>query len=79
MGVFSHEGSRVISFLRPAGPTSAVLSSYASAGSSGVLSLPPETKSENDGPAFSLSLKVVWRRGVVGELLVADGEGSVVA
>ena len=79
MGVFSHEGNRVISFLRPAGPTIAVLSAYASDGSSG-FSLPPETKSENEGPAFSLSLKVVAGRRVVpsGVLEVAE-EASAVA
>jgi hypothetical protein len=78
MGVFSHDGRRVISFLRPAGPTRAVLRAYASEGSRGALSFP--TKSANDGPAFNLSLNVVRLRAVVVvEGLVADGEGSVVA
>lgn len=89
MGVLSHEGRRVISFLRPAGPTSAVFKAYASSGSSGAeaplaLPSPPETNSANDGPAFNLSRNVVVRRrGVSGELvvvlLVAEGSEDVVA
>jgi hypothetical protein len=68
----------VISFCLPFGPTRAVFRAYASDGSKGV-SWPP-TKSENEGPAFSLSAKRVARtRG----LLVGDstmvGSGVVVA
>src|SRR5436305_2493417 len=76
IGVFSHEGRRVISFCLPFGPTRAVFRAYASAGSKGG-SLPP-TKSENEGPAFSLSANRVARtRG----LLVGDSPmvGSDVA
>lgn len=56
----------------------AVLRAYASEGSSGALSSPPETKSAKEGPAFSLSVKFVRLRAVAGAP-VADGEGSVVA
>lgn len=79
MGVFSHSGKRVISFLRPAGPTMAVLRAYASEGSRGS-SLPPETKSEKEGPALSLSRKVVARRRVLpGVVFEVAEEASVVA
>lgn len=64
MDVLSHEGSRVICFFFPSGPTSAVFSAYASDGSNGCSR--PEAKSENAGPALSLSAKVVGRtRGLV--------------
>lgn len=67
IGVFSHEGRRVIFFCLPFGPTRAVFRAYASDESRGA-SLPP-TKSENEGPVFSLSAKCVGRtRG----LLVGD-------
>lgn len=46
-------------FLRPSGPTCTVLISYASAGERGASGL---TKSPNDGPAFSVSLKDVGGR-----------------
>lgn len=68
MGVLSQGGRRVISFLRPGGPTRAVFRAYASAGSRGSSFL-PETKSENAGPAFSLSLKAVAGRLTVGGVL----------
>ena len=64
MGVLSQGGSRVISLFLPFGPTSAVLRAYASEASKGASR--PETKSENEGPALSLSAKVVARtRGLV--------------
>lgn len=87
MGVFSHDGNRVISFLRPAGPTMTVLRAYASSGSRGALSLLLLIKSAKEGPVFSLSRKVVVRLRVgaldsdeseVGEE-VAEGSGEAVA
>ena len=60
IGVLSHDGSRVIVFLRPSGPTWAVLISYASAGASGASGL---AKSPNEGPALRLSLNAVCGRG----------------
>lgn len=72
MGVLSHDGSRVCSFFRPAGPTMTFSSAYASDGSRGA-SPPPPTKSENEGPAFSLSRNVVERRRVGAVLSARDG------
>lgn len=79
MGVLSQEGRRVISFFLPAGPTRAVFRAYASAGSRGSLFL-PETKSDNAGPAFNLSLKAVGcRLRVVDGLDMEESGGIVVA
>jgi hypothetical protein len=78
MGVLSHDGSRVISFCLPLGPTRAVFNAYFSDGSSGG-SLPP-TKSEKEGPAFSLSANEVGRtRGLEVGDSVAEGSGAAVA
>jgi hypothetical protein len=61
MGVFSQEGSLVISFFLPFGPTIAVLSSNASSGVRACSTPEPEvTKSANEGPVLSLSLKIVF-------------------
>lgn len=77
IGVFSHEGRRVISFCLPFGPTKAVFSAYASDGFSGG-SL-PLTKSVKEGPALSLSAKRVGRtRGLlVGESIVGGSKLAV--
>lgn len=79
MGVFSHVGSRVISFFRPAGPTIAVFRANASEDSS-TLPLPSLTKSVNEGPAFNLSVKFVVLLGAggleAGELAVEAAEAS---
>jgi hypothetical protein len=65
-------------FLRPSGPTSTVLISYASAGDSGASG---ETKSPNEGPAFSESLNDVAGRARFGGSCGRDddGESMVVA
>lgn len=78
IGVFNHEGRRVISFCLPLGPTRAVFRAYASDGSRGGSS--PPTKSVNDGPALSLSAKCVGRtRGLLVGDSVAEGSGAAVA
>ena len=77
IGVFSHKGNLVISFFLPLGPTNAVFNVYASDGGRGPL---PETKSVNDGPAFSLSAKVVGRTwGLAEGDSVIFGSGAAVA
>jgi hypothetical protein len=78
MGVLSHSGSLVILRFRPSGPTTAVFSSSASSLDKGFSCVPP-TKSENDGPALSLSLKEVlgWAGFVTPP--VAEGGSGVVA
>lgn len=78
MDVFNHDGRRVISFFLPGGPTRAVLRAYASSGERGGSAAPP-TKSENDGPLFSLSLNVVGVLLVVGFDSPMDDSGVVVA
>ena len=77
IGVFNHEGKRVISFCLPFGPTKAVFRAYASEGSRGG-SL-PSTKSENEGPVFNLSAKCVGRtRGLlVGKSIEGGSEVAV--
>lgn len=78
MGVFSHDGRRVISFCLPFGPTRAVLRAYASEGASGGSF--PLTNSVNDGPAFNLSAKRVGRTwGLLVGDSVAEGSGAAVA
>lgn len=62
----------MIVFLRPSGPTWTVLISYASAGERGALGL---TKSPNEGPAFSVSLKDVEGRVRFAEASGAGGCG----
>lgn len=57
MGVFNHEGKRVICFCLPLGPTRAVFNWYASEGLRGG-SL-PEMNSSKEGPVLSLSEKMV--------------------
>ncbi len=74
-GVLSHGGSRVIVFLRPAGPTSAVRSVNASAAVSGAAD-DDDRKSEKG--ATAVSLKYVGRdcRGrPLGELLLGRAGG----
>ena len=63
-------------FLRPSGPTVAVLISYASAGDSGALGL---TKSLNEGPALSVSLKAVLALRGCDSVGAAGGLSEVVA
>ena len=78
IGVFNQDGSRVISFCFPLGPTSAVFNAYASEGSRGG-SL-PLTKSENAGPVFNLSANAVGRtRGLLEGVPVMGRSGAAVA
>ena len=63
-------------FLRPSGPTVAVLISYASAGDSGAFGL---TKSLNEGPALRVSLKAVLALRGCDSVGAAGGLSEVVA
>ena len=75
IGVFSHSGSRVWVLFLPSGPIWTVRSSNDSS-SVNASSFLPDTKSANDGPVFSRSLKVVTGLGV--EDVVAGGGGSLI-
>ena len=77
IGVLSHEGSRVIVFFLPGGPTWAVRSSRASAGVNGSSFAP--AKSPNAGPVFNRSVNVLAGRGRAEVVFGGGGSLTVVA